>query len=79
MVVIYLMEVNGKIYFKLLNALKRYTCWKNENELGLTDNYIQNGTDLNNISEPGKYEINNNTVYNSLLNAPTTNEGVQYF
>ena len=52
-----------------------WTNWKNENELGLTDNYIQNGTDLNNISEPGKYEINNNVMYNSLINAPTTDEG----
>lgn len=53
----------------------RWTNWKNDDELGLTDNYIQNGTDLNNISNPGKYEINNNNIYNSLINAPTTNEG----
>lgn len=52
-----------------------WTNWKNDNELGLTDNFIQNGTDLNNISNPGKYEINNDVVYNSLINAPTTGEG----
>ena len=52
-----------------------WTNWKNDNELGLTDNYIQNGTDLNNISNPGKYEINNNAIYNSLINAPTKDEG----
>lgn len=52
-----------------------WTNWKNVDELGLTDNYIQNGTDLNNISNPGKYEINNNGTYNSLINAPSTDQG----
>ena len=52
-----------------------WTNWKNDNELGLTDNYIQNGTDLNNISNPGKYEIISNVTYNSLINAPTKDEG----
>lgn len=52
-----------------------WTNWKNDDELGLTDNYLPNGTDLNNISNPGKYEINNNGIYNSLINAPTRDEG----
>lgn len=55
--------------------LNSWTNWKNVDELGLTDNFLPIGTDLNNISNPGKYEINNNNVYNSLINAPTKDEG----
>jgi len=66
------------MFYRTYSLEKSWSSWKNitnQNILDITDNYIANGSDLNNFYNIGKYEINNNTVLNSLLNCPTQDEG----
>ena len=66
------------MFYRMYNFDKGWLSWKNitnQNILDLTDDYITNGSDLNNFYNIGKYEINNNTVLNSLINCPTQAEG----
>ena len=66
------------MFYRMYDFEKGWRSWKNitnQNILDLTDDYITNDSDLNNFYNIGKYEINNNTVLNSLINCPAQNEG----
>lgn len=66
------------MFYRMYSLEKGWRSWQNittQNILDITDNYITNGSDLNNFYNIGKYEINSNTLLNSLINCPTQNEG----
>ena len=55
-----------------------WTPWLNMNNTNIlepTTQIIPNGSDLNNYFTPGKYQITNNSAYNSLVNKPSSNQG----
>lgn len=55
-----------------------WTPWLNMNNTNIleaTSQIIPNGSNLNNYFTPGKYQINNNSAYNSMTNKPSSDQG----
>lgn len=66
------------MFYRFYTQENEWSTWQNmssQNILDVTDNFVEKNTDLNDLFKIGKYQINDNSFYNTLVNRPTDNEG----